>query len=73
MTPSSCTFTGTFQYNVGGAQHIVQNGNYTCNNGQTGTWSSNGMAFNNSGGSGSLNATTGSCSSQGKIGFARAN
>jgi hypothetical protein len=71
MTPSSCTFNGNFQYNVAGAQHTVQNGSYTCNNGQTGTWGSNGMSFNNAGGSGSLNATTGSCSSQGRIGFAR--
>jgi len=76
-TPSSCTFTGNFQYNVNGSQHVVQNGNYSCNNGMTGTWSSNGMAFNGSGFVGSLNAVTGSpsapCTSQAGVAGVKTN
>jgi hypothetical protein len=44
-TPSSCTLAGTLLYNASGAQHSVQGGGYTCNDGSTGQWTSSLLLF----------------------------
>ena len=71
-TPSSCTLNGTLQFNLGGAQHSIPSGNYTCNDGTSGMWNASGLGFNGGGFSGqsTLTATNG-CTSKVKLAGAR--